>query len=40
MSDLFNRITENQDVIRKLLSKIPGLMDISNGRIAEHQINF
>ena len=24
MSDLFNRITENQDVIRKLLSKIPG----------------
>jgi len=25
MSDLFNRITENQDVIRKLLSKIPGV---------------
>jgi hypothetical protein len=24
MSDLFNRITDNQDVIRKLLSKIPG----------------
>ena len=24
MSDLFNRITENQNVIRKLLSKIPG----------------
>lgn len=24
MSDLFNRLTDNQDVIRKLLSKIPG----------------
>jgi hypothetical protein len=24
MSDLFNRLTENQDVIKKLLSKIPG----------------
>jgi hypothetical protein len=24
MSDLFNRITDDQDVIRKLLSKIPG----------------
>ena len=24
MSDLFNRFTENQDVIKKLLSKIPG----------------
>lgn len=24
MSDLFNRLTENQDVIRKLLGKIPG----------------
>ena len=24
MSDLFNRITEDQDIFRKLLSKIPG----------------
>jgi len=39
MSDLYDRVTSQQDIFKKLLSKIPGLRDMSSGETAGLQIN-